>query len=367
MTICVRDWQRSTRHRTFRLDLGRPYFCKVMPAADARAEVVGWEQVRTLYPVPELIRVFRLGARHAVVYEHVNPHGDRVALGDLLGDGPASSQRHAALDAVRQRFVNAFDRTGRWLPLADCVATIYADRLRPGGRLDQWYADLSQVVLVDGAEPLSLAEATGWTIVVNGTRYRLDLAQLITDLRRTLGRQSSWWSAISHGDVMESNVLWPECWVDFEMSGWNTLAGELANTLSCLALLGNWLLPRYRPGAVAATTRTAPQVSPPVITSVALSRRHRVLEVTYQHRVARIRAEAARLLLDSVVRPYARELHCEDGGLGDLAPFLALRLMGVTSLAGMTAGDALLCVAKVFETQDRAVPLTRYLGLEQQS
>ncbi|MDH6131227.1 hypothetical protein P3T37_000596 [Kitasatospora sp. MAA4] len=336
-------------------------FRKVLAPAAAEAETNGWQQVAGHLPVPDLLGRTRLTDRHLVAYQDVFAGGRcDVLLGDLIAVAdrdPAIAPRvEALIDAVCDSLLAAVEATGRSERLSVCVPGLYTDRIRPGGRIDTWYlggAGLSIPASPTGT-PLPLTELTGYELVVNDLRLRLDLPQIVLAARAGLRPDSRWNTALTQGDPTEPNIADPLCWLDFEYAGRNTLVGEIANLLWYLLAMGGWLVPTYQPDVYARTLHLhLPPCTTPHLTHVEHSAHHRHLDMRYTWPAGRGREAAITRLADRIRTDLAKAAGLSpDGFLAEIRHFLAVRILGVFPPARLAAGDLLLLLAKLAEAQD---------------
>ncbi|MEE1806715.1 hypothetical protein [Streptomyces sp. BE133] len=348
-------------------------FRKTLPTARANAEEFGWLQVAGRLQVPALLERTRHDAHTDVItYENVFASGRcRLLLGDLIaladhGHAPTSDVADL-IDAVCDDLITAAAATGRTTALSACVPALYADRIRPGGRVDDWYLNQNLTVTdTHTGERIPLHALTGYTATVNGTPLQLDVPAAINTARTALHFDSQWTSAITQGDPTEPNIAVSAvgaCWLDFEHAGRNTLAGEIANLLWYLLALGGWLVPTYQHDVYTRTmTLHLPPTVTPTIERAELSTRHRQLHLHYtwptgpgrQTALTRLLARITTDLGDAADLPSGRQLHA-------LGPFLTLRILGVIPPRLLTPTDLLLLLAKLAQAQnlkDNNVPFT---------
>ncbi len=191
------------------------------------------------------------------------------------------------IDAVCDDLITAASETGRTTAVSACVPALYADRIRPGGRLDTWYQDPSLTVTdTHTGQRTPLGLLTGYIATVNDTAFLLDVPAAINAARSALHPNAQWTCAITQGDPTEPNIAASAagaCWLDFEHAGRNTLAGEIANLLWYLLALGGWLVPTYQPDVYRRTLPLhLPQVATPSIEHAELSARHRRLDLYHR-------------------------------------------------------------------------------------
>ncbi|MFI6006920.1 hypothetical protein ACIA98_42455 [Streptomyces sp. NPDC051366] len=339
------------------------YFQKRLLPAQADAEEFGWLQIAGRLQAPALLGRTRLDNDHDVlVYEDVFASGRcRLLLGDLIAladHGRISTAEVAHLiDAVCDDLIAQTSATGRPAPLSACVPALYADRIRPGGRVDAWYNDELSLTDPRTGEHVPLRELTGYTVTVNdGPPLLLDLPAAIGSARTALHPDSQWISAVTQGDPTEPNIATSAvgaCWLDFEYAGRNTLAGEIANFLWYLLALGGWLVPTYQPDVYARTMHHhLPAAATPTAVQATLSVRHRRLDL--HHRwptspgrrtaLARLLARITTDLGDAAGLPAHQQLHA-------ITPFLTLRILGVIPPHLLTPADLLLLTAKLTQAQ----------------
>ncbi|MEU9339366.1 hypothetical protein AB0D49_40540 [Streptomyces sp. NPDC048290] len=346
-----------------------PHFRKTLPAGKVTMEESGWLQVAGRLQVPALLDRTRLDAHTDVItYENVFHSGRcRILLGDLIALADHGRADPADLiDAVCDDLIAMAASTGRTMPLSACVSALYADRIRPAGRVDTWYLN-PDLTLPDTATGRSIpvASLTGYTATVNDIPLILDVPAAIDAARTALHPDSQWATAITQGDPTEPNIAASAsgaCWLDFEHAGRNTLAGEIGNLLWYLLALGGWLVPTYQPDI---HTRTLHHHLPPVAVPTAehteLSTRNRHLDIhttwpTGPGRHTALNRFLARLTTDlgeAAALPPDRELHT-------LTPFLTLRILGVIPPHHLTTTDLLLLLAKLAQAQhlQNDVPFT---------
>ncbi|MFC0042749.1 hypothetical protein [Actinomadura rayongensis] len=283
--------------------VGGPTFSKPFPdLPSALSEAAGWWQVAGHLPVPALLHAPRPGdgphrqpanagrsPAHTLVYEDVFV-GRRCQslLGDLItaaDTDPAPTAVHnvvAAIDAVCDSFTAALSATGEIARLEECVPALYADRIRPGGRIATWYLrDRLTIPDPRTGNPVDVREPR--ELVVNGTVHRWDLAGAIDAARRALRPGGRWATALTQGDPTEPNIAFGSpktlCWLDFEHAGRNILAGEIATLLWYLVGMGGWLVPLYRPAVYARTLHRSPRPTPPTAQDVTIASNGRWLRI----------------------------------------------------------------------------------------
>lgn len=342
-------------------------FAKTMSPDGADVEERGWHAVRATLTVPALLRRERHVVGDTLVYEDVFATG-RCSC--LLGDCIAMADHgQAATEPVRQLITGILadlrtcqERTGRRATLADCVPALYAQRLKPGGRLDRWYPQ--NTTLHVGLFDLKPDELARYTLVINRQTHRVDLEQIIDDVRRVLTPSSQWGTAITQGDPTEPNVAYPKTWLDFEHAGRNTLAGEAANLLWYLLALGGWLVPRYQPAVYQRTLRYAlPPLAVPAVDRLEVHDRHRHIDVDYRWEIGRGRAAAIAATLDGLSDLLDAEPHHDGTGLlAVLRPFLIMRILGVIRLGRLAGTDALLCLARLAQLDNRLLTMADFLA-----
>ncbi|MFI1205589.1 hypothetical protein ACH4VR_40245 [Streptomyces sp. NPDC020883] len=340
-----------------------PVFRKALPLARANAEEFGWLQVAGRLQVPALLARSRLDAHtDELLYENVFASGRcQLLLGDLIaladrGRAPTGDVA-ALLDAVCDDLIATTTTTGRRTALSACTPALYADRIRPGGRIDLWYLkDDLTVTDTHTGEQVPLHTVTGYTATVNGTPLLLDVPAAIDAARSALHPDGQWTSALTQGDPTEPNIADSAagaCWLDFEHAGRNVLAGEIANLLWYLLALGGWLVPTYQPDVY---TRTLPLHLPaaatPTVERAELSVRHRRLDLHYTWPTGPGRHTALTRLLARITSDLGDAAGLPpDRQLTPLGPFLALRILGVIPPHLLTTTDLLLLLAKLAQAQ----------------
>ncbi|MBB4951212.1 hypothetical protein F4556_006747 [Kitasatospora gansuensis] len=282
--------------------------------------------------------------------------GDLIALAD---EDPAAVDAVAALiDAVCDDLIATVAGSGRTAALAECVPGLYADRIRPAGRIDTWWLDPT-LTLSTGTDALpAVRDLTHWTITANGTRLPLDVPAAIRTTRTALDPASRWTTALTQGDPTEPNITNTSSgpgavWLDFEYAGRNTIAGEAANLLWYLLALGGWLVPLHQRDTYIRTLRLhLPPAAHPTVEHAELSTRHRHLDLRYTWptgpgRQAALHRLLARLRTDlgtAADLPLGRELE-------SLRPFLTARILGVIDPRRLGDTERLLLLAKIAELQ----------------
>lgn len=339
-------------------------FRKQMPTAQADAEMRGWAALLATMPLPALTRRIQRPGGDVLEYEDVFVSG-RCQL--LLADLIAEADRDPAhipdlvrlIDGICQDLCTTAAHTGEVRPLSDCVPGLYADRLRPGGRIDAWYLATDPVVHQGHQRRLTLRDLRDYRLTVGERTHHVDIRQIINGLRDELSPGSQWLTAITQGDPTEPNIAWPRCWLDFQYVGRNTLAGEIANLLWYLLALGGWQVPRAQPGVYARTTRLAlPPVAVPAITHVHANHHERHIRAAYVWHTGAGRQAAITRLSQWIHGQLGKAAQLRPGAeLAQLRGFLALRILGVIPLAQLNPAEALLTVIKLAESQHPATSL----------
>jgi hypothetical protein len=327
-------------------------FRKVLTANQACRELAGWRAVASLLPVPRLLDVRDAGDEREIVYEDVFASGRCTALlADLIN---AADRDRAHLPAVRalvsqvcDSLVATTQATRATSRLDECVPDLHLTRLVPGGRLDRWYAHGRPAWMLGGQE-LSAPDLARRTLVANGrelgSAWPVDLPALRTDL----AGQTRWATAITQGDVTEPNIAAPACWLDFEHAGRNALVSDAATFLWYLLGMGGWLVPGYQPGVYQRTLHNpVPPAASPLIGQIAVAARR--VEISYTWHAGAGRRAALVTLLHRLATDLGSVLAPDGDVASTLRPFLAVRILGVISLAQMSGPHALACLAKLAE------------------
>ncbi|MFF4285622.1 MULTISPECIES: hypothetical protein [Streptomyces] len=343
-------------------------FRKTLPTARAQSEELGWRQIAGHFEVPALLQRTGLDDDTDVItYENVFASGRcRLLLGDLIAladHGHAPTGEVAGLiDAVCDDLVTAATTSGRTTALSACVPGLYADRIRPGGRLDTWYQDPSLTVTdTHTGAPTPLRALTGYAVTVNDTPLLLDVPAAIHAARSALHPDGQWTSALTQGDPTEPNIAASAtgaCWLDFEYAGRNTLAGEIANLLWYLLALGGWLVPTYQRDVYHRTLPLhLPPAATPTIEHAELSTRHRRLDLHHTWSTGPGRRTALSRLLARITTDLGDAAGLAHGRqLQALGPFLTLRILGVIPPHLLSPGNLLLLLAKLAQVQHLTDP-----------
>ncbi|TDO27356.1 hypothetical protein EV643_1624 [Kribbella sp. VKM Ac-2527] len=346
-------------------------FRKILSAAEADAESAGWREVSKHLAVPALLRRSTTGDRHALIYEDVFAEGRcHLLLGDVIAladrDPTVVPRVENLVDGICRDLCRVAKRTGRVARLADCVPNLYQDRIRPGGRIDAWYAYQDVPIAIPNAPKVALAALSRYDLMVNGVPRSLDIGRLVPELRRVLNPDSRWMTALTQGDPTEPNVAEPLCWLDFGCAGRNTLAGEIANLLWYLLAMGGWLVPTYQPEVYARTLRLSlePYVVPR-LQHVDVSEQHRKIDVRYSWRVGAGRHAAVTRLLHWLRSDLAEAADQPPADLmGQIRAFMAMRILGVIPAHLLHAHDLILLLAKLAESQDADASLDSFARLD---
>jgi len=338
-------------------------FCKVLPRDRACRELAGWQAVSRVLPVPRLRNVREVRDGYEVVYEDVFASGrcfhllaDSINTADRRPDHMASAR--ALVDTVCDGLLIAAQATGEVRQLGECVPTLYATRLAPGGRLDRWYIHSPRPGWAIDGQRLDLGAIADRILVVGGrTLGRGWPAMLFTELRSALAGQTRWTTAITQGDATEPNIGEPTCWLDFEHAGRNALAGDVANLLWYLLGMGGWLVPVYQPEVYRRTLR-APMcpIATPVVDQLSVTARR--VEIDYTWRVGAGRHAALTALLNRLTRDLGAAVAPSGDIMAVLRPFLIMRVLGVIPLGQMSGPHAMACLAKIAELASPALNLS---------
>ncbi|MDH2425803.1 hypothetical protein [Sphaerisporangium sp. TRM90804] len=313
-------------------------FRKRLTADQARREVQGWQAIRDHLPVADLVSsVTDAGGLHVLIYQDVFAAGRcEHLLADLIShadqDDRAVPAVRALVDAVCNSWLHAVGDTGKLRPIGQCRPGLYAARLAPGGRLDDWYGHLraTPVVVDTGSDVVSL-----------------HFAGVLGRLRAELAPERGCLTALTQGDPTEPNIAGSSlCWLDYEHAGLNPVAAEAANLLWYLLAMGGWLVPQYKPATYAATVGRRRPALPPAVTHAWIGQDWRRVEVAGQLRAGVGRRAAITALLARLRSDLGHAI-----GPGDvmdhLWPWLAMRILGVLPLTALADQDAAVCLLKL--------------------
>ncbi|MCY0929171.1 hypothetical protein OTB20_23830 [Streptomyces sp. H27-H1] len=333
-------------------------FAKNFPdSTAARREVDGHRLVEHRLSVPRLHGLHDGPDGSQVVFDDVFAQGRcELLLGDIIAladRDPSQIPRVVELvEAVCHDLTTAFMPERRY-PLSSCVPTLYADRIRPGGRLDTWYLNPGHSLVPAGGNvpALTAADLADHTITVNGRPLAINLPDIVHTTRQILTPDSSWVSGHTQGDPTEPNIADPLCWLDFTLAGLNTLPGEAANLLWYLMGLGGWLVPTYQPETYQRTMRLAlPPLTTPRITHLYHHPRLGHFDIHYEWNTGPGRRAALTTALQAL----------PDIPWHDLRPFLTLRVLGVVRPWPITTTDTLLLLVKAAELHQTSSNATEF-------
>ena len=260
------------------------------------------------------------------------------------------------MDAACDSMLTAAALTGEVRPLGDCVPALYAARLAPRGRLDQWYTTPPRPAWTVSGQRLSPADLAAGASSPRDAPWAAHRQADISVLRSMLVPGTLHLTAVTQGDATEPNLADPLCWLDFEYAGRNAIAGDAACLLWYLLGMGGSLVPAYRrPPTPAPCAARCPRPPSPAVDRLDLQDDRIELDYTWgagPGRHAALTALRRRLRgdLGNVVAP--------DGDVtAALRPFLAARILGVIPLGRMSGPDALLCLARLAEALHPAATL----------
>jgi hypothetical protein len=330
--------------------LGLRLILKLMPVAnEAREEIRGHRALRGLFPVPRLLGHLRIPGGRLLLYQRFGPdEPDEGLFLDLLNAADAAETNQGGFDELdvyladlTSAYRGAILATARPLQPADIVRKLYWDRAALGGRLDDYYAD-HDFLVADGLVDLPVSDLGDYALVVNGHECRLEWAKTLARLRDWADDTTSMWCAVTQGDPTDVNLAVPFTVFDYDTGGFNAVAGEFANFCWYTAHLGGYLVPKYNPDAFADHKRTFDHVggNAPLLRRVDVDRVRRTIRVDLDWRPSLARRRALTAYLDDVVEPL-RSPFFADRLDACVQPFLALRILGVYSLADLAPLDRL--------------------------
>ncbi|MDM4722801.1 hypothetical protein QTQ03_25550 [Micromonospora sp. WMMA1363] len=366
--IRIARHRRFTANHTLHLDIGsRRLFVKINPnRSEAAVEIVGYEQMRSHYPVPALHVHRRIGRWTVTVYDRHQP--DQPDTGLLLdaitADGiGARTHLDRGLDAIIGHYRHVISATMRQVPASQTIGKLYRDRAQPGGRLHRYYAHNPTLLTMPDGSGIRCGDLREATLVINGQPRRLDFDALVTDLRTALHPDQQVWAALTQGDPTDFNIgLDGEnraVWFDYDTAGLNALAGEIACFLWYQRLHAAWLVPRYNPGAFTDHQRALADAVKP---QLRLARpTARTITIDYQHRPSAPRQHTLARYLAELAQPLASGIGADLPAW--LRPYLAMRLLAVYPLQQMESADAALSIGLLADLYAPEVDLTQLLGL----
>lgn len=356
MKSLLRLWhhRRYTRNHTWYLDIGqRRLFVKASPnVGEARQELAGRETIAGIYRVPALRQTCRVGAWTVHVYER-SPH---VADGLLLVDAIARAEAaqnftllDRFLDDIMAQYRTTILATARCIPVDQAVGKLYRHRAAAGGRLDEYYATCTPWPL-----PTGPWWPDGTEILVNGTRRRPGLPQIIETLRSETGTGALAWAAVTQGDPTDFNLAWSlsdgPVWFDYDTAGLNAIAGEFACFMMYQLLHGPRLTSRYDRAAF----RDHPEALHHALSSspkVHAERAGTTIALTYEADPGPVRTHILQRYLTELVIPVAGAIGVRDLSAW-LRPYLLMRLLGVYNVTALEPDDATLTLALAADLSD---------------
>lgn len=111
------------------------------------------------------------------------------------------------------------------------VQTLFLQRMKPGGRIDQWYSDDTLFSLPGIDQPLSWKELSTICWNINGKRYGITLDDIVHQSRQSFAytNEKEAFLIISHGDDHAGNVRLTDPVIVFDpaFAGWNPATLEL--------------------------------------------------------------------------------------------------------------------------------------------
>ena len=287
---------------------------------------------------------------------HVYERSPHVADGLLLVDAIARAEAtqnltllDRFLDDILGHYRTTILATVRYIPGDQAIGKLYRHRAAPGGRLDEYYAARTPWPL-----PTGPWWPDGTEILVNGTRRRPDLPQIIETLRSATDAGARVWAAVTQGDPTDFNLAWSPSagpvWFDYDTAGLNAIAGEFACFLMYQLLHGPRLTPRC--------DKTAFHDHPEALHH-ALSGRPtahaehagRTIALTYEADPGPVRTHILQRYLTELVLPVAEALGVRDLSAW-LRPYLLMRLLAVYNATALEPDDAALTLALAADLSD---------------
>ncbi|MDT9683706.1 hypothetical protein RND61_16785 [Streptomyces sp. TRM76323] len=357
--------RRSTRNLLCPVDvLGRPLLLKyTRDPAEAREEIQGHARLAGHYRAPTLHTHLRVPGGHLLAYERLPGGTDQGLLLDLLNTDEPSDDLNGYMDRLTATYRDVILTTAKPTDPAHVVRKLYWDRAMPGGRLDAYYAG-KDFTVADGLIDVPVSLLGTYTLRINGRRHHLDWATTLRRLRAHFTATEPVWAALTQGDPTDVNLARPLAWLDFDTAGMNSVPGEFANFLWYTAALGGWLVPTYNPAAFtdhpAALTRVpanAPQLRRADVDSAT-----NTIHIGYAPRLSAPRRVAVAAYWQQLVRPVAERLWPGLDLARLLRPYLAMRILAVYDLAGLTPEDRLVLLARLAEALSPAFDPATYFS-----
>lgn len=343
--------RRFTRNRVLPVDIGRRRLLfKYLPnAGEAVEEVRGHAALAPHYRVPRLYFRIRVPGGALLGYERLPGGRDRGLLLDLLNrDGETGTRLlDEYLDELTRSYRTVMRATCEQVPPGEVIGKLYRDRALPGGRLDDYYANVD-FPLTDAPSGPRIRDLARHGITVNGVHHPLDWSKTLSWLREEFQRPEPVWSAISQGDPTDVNLAVPLAWFDHDTGGRNAIAGEFANFCWYTCVLGGWLVPTYNPGAFTNHPAVFDRIvdnSPRI--RVGSTDRHNGITVDIDDHLSPARHRAVSSYWHRLVVPTAAELFPRRDIGEVLRPYLAMRIIGVYNLADLAADHRLYLLARL--------------------
>lgn len=353
---------RKFRHLVFKYETAeQTYFCKVTrDRQDAIDEINGYDLISSHYNVPKrhAVRSDERG-RFIITYDYwPSVDTDKGLFLDLINESIFTSldSLDDFLSELTEHYYSVISRTIAWRHKRQVRTVLYEDRIRVGGRIDNYYGEFDKHPLSNGVEKIHVSNLKECEFIINHRSYRFDWQSCIDDLRGFFINSDHCWSAITQGDPTEINIGYPLVWFDYGAAGYNSVLGEFANFCWDTYVFGGYLVPTYS----ARMLRDHPNtfnllvLNKPIITRFEIDRRSKRIVMNYTLKLLDSRKLILEKYFKNTMDPIISKW-IKSGWLLDFKRYLSLRILGVYNISSMSLHDTLFCLAKLIEAQSSII------------
>jgi hypothetical protein len=273
----------------------------------------------------------------------------------------------APLEAYAEELTSAYRRvilsTGRKLPKQRVRTKLFEDRVKPLGRIDEYYGEAVACSIPTGGEVVDVKDSHGIALAINGVSHTFHWQRVLHDLRQYFLGTEECTAAVTQGDPTELNLGVPLMWFDFDNAGYNSVLGEWANFLWYVYILGGYAVPKYAPRLF----RDHPCVLPLVQSRaprLKTGRHGGAIFIDYAVDVGHPRRVLLSRYLKLLIEPVSKVFDMEQWE-SDIRYYLALRIIGVYDIFKFQPQDSWFMLAKLAECMNgERFQLGPFLGME---
>jgi len=326
----------------------KKFFFKLLDHENGEKEIKGYNSLIEKYPISEMDSVMKDYDDILILYDYEKTISPNKGL--LSDEINKNLHRKINLNKIFEIWKKNFNESVRWGFKLPGNSSFFNDRIKKGGRYDQWYG--RKKILIDNKK-ISFKDILRKKYIINGTEIKSNPYEIFKGARKLFSKRRKIIELISQGDPIEMNIGMKPVFFDFENAGLDDFFGETAIFIYSILIDGGYFSPRYHKNAFWMHKKLISNAKKHSYKFLRYHLYDKEVTIDYKLKIPEVRTKILKQYFQEIIKPILRKSKLSLEKYSDLMSYyLFLRFMCVHDITKMGKRDMFLSLAMACEIKE---------------